>query len=241
MLHAPLSAGACRVAAALLTVSLMPAAVYGACAAGSGPATTALVELYTALACDACLEADRWLADLAPRYAPRSVVPLSFHVRDGDYTNGGRSTDQVRRRERRLSPRQRLALAYTPRVLLQGKDFPEWRGARFDRAVRQRVALPSRAHVALAILGSSDAALRVRVEATRPDAAPGSVYVTAFEQRASGPTAFAWIGPFGLGRQEMELPLLPGASPAASGVAGFVQDGRTGEVLQALILGPCVP
>jgi hypothetical protein len=35
------------------------------------------------------------------------------------------------------------------------------------------------------------------------------------------------------------VPLLPGATPANSGVAAFVQDRRTGEVLQALLRSAC--
>lgn len=241
MLHAPLSAAAPFVAALLLTVSLMPAAAHGGCAASSGAGTTALVELYTALACDACPRADRWLADLRGRYPARSVVALAFHVRNGDYTNDAGSGDEVWRRERRLLPRQRLALAYTPRVLLQGIDQPRWHTADFHRAVAQVLAKAPRAQVALAILDASATTLHVRLDAASADAKAGAVYVAAFEARAAGPTAFQWIGPFGLGRHEIELTLLPKAAPAASGVAGFVQDAGTGEVLQALILGPCPP
>lgn len=238
MLHAPLSAAAHFIAALLLTVSLMPAAAHGACAASSGPGTAALVELYTALACDACPQADRWLTDLRGRYPARSVVALAFHVRNGDYTNHTGSGDEVWRRERRLLPRQRLALAYTPRVLLQGIDYPRWHATEFDRELEQVLAKPSRAQLTLAILDGSAATLRVRVQAA---ATTGSVYVAAFEERAAGATAFQWIGPFGLGSREIELALLPKAPAAASGVAGYVQDAGTGEVLQSLMLGPCPP
>lgn len=239
MLHAPLSAGALRVGALLLTISLMPAAARGACAAASGRGTTALVELYSAVACDACRQADQWLADLGDRYPVHVVVRLAFHVRESDYTSG--APDPFRRRERRLLPRQRLALAHSPRVLLQGSDFPDWRDARFGRALEQAVAAPSRARLALGILGSGGGTLRVRVEAAVVDATPARVYVAAFEPRAAGPTAFEWVGPIGLGRQEVELALLPKGAPTASGAAAFVQDARSGEVLQALLVGPCRP
>jgi hypothetical protein len=39
--------------------------------------------------------------------------------------------------------------------------------------------------------------------------------------------------------RRFELPLVPRATPADSGVAAFVQNGRTGEVLQALMLPGC--
>jgi len=241
MLHAPLSAGAYCIAALLLTVSLSPASGTAACSAASGPGTTVLVELYTALACDACPQADRWLADVARRYSAQSLVPLAFHLRAADHTDAGRSSEDRWRRERRLLPRQRLALACTPRVILQGIDFPDWRGARFDDAVEQLAATPSRARLSLAIPGSSDTSLRVGVEAAMPDAASATIYVAAFERRAAGPTALEWMGPWAPGRQELQLALLPKAVPADSGVAGFVQDRRTGKVVQALLLGPCGP
>ena len=54
---------------------------------------------------------------------------------------------------------------------------------------------------------------------------------------------FEWLGPiaFSGGRidERRALPLLPGATPAHSGVAAFVQNRRTAEVLQALMLPAC--
>jgi hypothetical protein len=51
-----------------------------------------------------------------------------------------------------------------------------------------------------------------------------------------------WLGPFNLESRRVErrtLPLLPGATAANSGAAAFVQDRRTGEVLQAVLRGSC--
>jgi hypothetical protein len=51
-----------------------------------------------------------------------------------------------------------------------------------------------------------------------------------------------WQGPFAIAGSLVErrkLPLLPGAASANSGVAAFVQNRRTGEVLQALMRSPC--
>lgn len=53
-------------------------------------------------------------------------------------------------------------------------------------------------------------------------------------------------GPFAMqtdGRlvEERDLVLLPGAAPDTSGVAAFVQNGRTAEVLQAVLLPACSP
>ena len=53
-----------------------------------------------------------------------------------------------------------------------------------------------------------------------------------------------WIGPIEFGPalkvdEKRTLPLLPKADPKQSGVAAFVQNRSTGEVLQALMLPAC--
>ena len=53
-----------------------------------------------------------------------------------------------------------------------------------------------------------------------------------------------WVGPIGFGsdgrlRQARRLSLPPGAVAGESGVAAFVQDRATAEVLQALLLPAC--
>jgi hypothetical protein len=52
-----------------------------------------------------------------------------------------------------------------------------------------------------------------------------------------------WRGPFplhaGALSAEQLLPLLPGAMPTNSGVVAFVQNRRSAEVLQALMLPAC--
>ena len=53
-----------------------------------------------------------------------------------------------------------------------------------------------------------------------------------------------WQGPFAFGTngqasERRSLALLPKGAPERSGVVGFVQDRRTGEVLQALRLPSC--
>jgi hypothetical protein len=48
-----------------------------------------------------------------------------------------------------------------------------------------------------------------------------------------------WRGPYALGTRELELALLPKAKIDDSGVVAFVQNRRTGEVLQALSLAAC--
>lgn len=215
-----------------------------ACSARSPVHTTAFVELYTSEGCNSCPPADRWLSSVARSYPRDRVLPLALHVDYWDYI--GWKDPFTRRefsqRQRRLSHLQRTALVYTPQVLLQGADFRAWGSRDFDRGVEAINARPAAADLALAIVGGNDLAFRVRVEA-RADVPEGtSVYVAAYESgSAHAYVVLEWQGPIALGRHELDLPFLPKAKAADSGVAAFVQRRRTGEVLQALALGACAP
>ena len=107
------------------------------CKARSGAGTAALVELYTSQGCSSCPPADRWLSTLGGRFAAERVVPLSLHVDYWDYL-GWKDPYAKRRfseRQRKLSVLQRMALVYTPQVVVQGRDFRSWNTARFDAEV----------------------------------------------------------------------------------------------------------
>ena len=241
---------------ALLAFLIWPAfALALECTARSGERTAALVELYTSEGCSSCPPADRWLSSLSKTYATDRVVPLALHVDDWDYI--GWKDPYARRefsqRQRRLSQMQRLALVYTPQVVLQGSDFRRWGTSDFDLEVARINARPAGARLELEIVSRSAESLAVRVRgaSARGDAA---LFVAAYENGLQSAVhagenrgrllrhdyvALEWRGPYGLGEHEIRLPLLPKARPADSGVVAFVQDRRTAEVLQALLLGVC--
>ena len=222
------------------------------CEARSGPDTAALVELYTSEGCSSCPPADRWLSSLAGR---AGLVPLSLCV---DYRVYIGSKDNYVRRK--LLPLQRMALAYTPQVLLQGRDFRNWGTVAFDEAVKRINAQPARAHLALSAEKAGRDALEVMVQANlvKPSVR-AALYVAAYENRLStritagenrGRTplhdhvAMEWQGPLEFGgagkfAEVRRLALLPRGLVENSGVVAFVQDRGTGEVLQALMLPAC--
>lgn len=213
------------------------------CETESAPHTAALVELYTAEACSACRAAEQWLSGLAQRTPPERIVPFALHVDYGDYTGAKR---QVFSRQRKLTLRQRMALVYTPQVLLQGRDYRGWGTNAFDAAAAQINALPARARLRLQIASLGSDALHIRAVAELADAATmrdAGLYLAAYEARARSRVILEWQGPFGFTEPRLALqrtlPLLPKALPSRSGLAGFVQNRRTGEVLQALMLPAC--
>jgi hypothetical protein len=254
-----------RFALFLLLLALEGAALAASCKAESGNRTVALVELYTSEGCSSCPPADRWLSGLAARgFGAGRVVPLALHVDYWDYIGWkdpyGRREFSLR--QRKLSQLQRMALVYTPQVLIQGRDFPRWGTPAFDAAVAAINAQPARAHIVLEILGASDGVLDAQASAELADparAGDAALYLAVFENRLtsrvtagenSGRTlthdhvVLEWLGPFAFGpagkaSERRPLALLPKGAPERSGVVGFVQDRRTGEVLQALLRSAC--
>lgn len=239
-----------RIAVGLLGFMLATSAQAGQCVANSRTNTVALVELYTSDRCRSCPPADRWLSDLVKRgYVPERVVPLALHVDYGDYIGWKdlHPRGDFGSRQRKLTQLQRLALVYTPQVMLQGRDFRGWGTAAFDHAVAGINAVPARARLGLELVSMKSEAVSVRATAEILD--PGhladtALYLAAYESRPdSRHVVLEWQGPLAFSEPrltlERELPLLPRAVPGSSGVVAFVQNRRTAEVLQALMLPAC--
>src|SRR5215470_198019 len=236
-----------------------------ACSAHTGPNTTALVELYTSEGCDTCPPADHWLSSLFSRgFTPGQVVPLSLHVDYWDYIGWkdpyGRA--EFSARQRKLAAMRRPTIVYTPQVLLQGRDFRRWGGDEFGDEVMRINSRTARARIALAIRSVEPAAIKADLSAMLLDPAElksAGVYLAAYENRLASDVKAGenkgrrlehdfvvreWIGPIAFGdnlrlEQSRALPLLPGARQANLGVAAFVQNRSTSEVLQALMLPAC--
>ena len=236
-----------------------------ACSAYSGPHTTALVELYTSEGCDSCPPADHWLSSLFSRgFRPDQVVPLSLHVDYWDYIGWkdpfGKAEFSMR--QHKLAAMRRPVIVYTPQVVLQGQDFRRWASDDFTEEVSRINSRAARARIALAIRAVEPAAVRADLSAMLFDPAAqksSAVYLAAYENRLASEVKAGenrgkrlqhdfvvreWIGPIAFGEglkleESRTLPLLPGADPKNLGVAAFVQNRSTGEVLQALMLPAC--
>lgn len=253
-----------RVLLAVLLATATACVQAAACSARSGPRTTALVELYTSEGCDSCPPADRWLQSLGARgHAPERVVPLSLHVNYWDYIGWKDPYAQQRfsDRQRRLAQVLGARIVYTPQVMLQGRDFRRWYSADFDAALARINAQPARASIRLELGAGRKDTLEATVEAVLlgpQGQAEAALYLASFENKlvsrvsagenegrtlAHDYVVFEWVGPipFSGGRvaAQRALPLVPGAVRAHSGLAAFVQNRRTGEVLQALMLPAC--
>jgi len=235
------------------------------CSSYTGPHTTALVELYTSEGCDTCPPADHWLSSLFSQgFRPDQVVPLALHVDYWDYIGWKDpfAKGEFSARQRKLAAMRRPVLVYTPQVLLQGQDFRRWAGDDFAEQVARINSRAARARIALAIRAIEPGAIRAELSAMLFDASGqknAAVYLAAYENKLASEVKAGenrgkrlahdfvvreWIGPIAFGEnlkleEKRVLPLLPGADPKNVGVAAFVQNRGTSEVLQALMLPAC--
>jgi hypothetical protein len=243
-----------RIALFLAGVLAMGQVHAAKCQAESGAHTAALVELYTSEGCNSCPPADRWLSTLKAG----NVVPLSLHVDYWDYIGwkDPYAKREFSQRQRKLSQLQRMALVYTPQVLLQGRDFRQWGTPAFQKEVERINARPAAARIRLGIASVSAGLVAVEADAQILDAAHAKdavLYIAAYENKLDSTVTagenrgevlrhdyvvLEWLQAPQLSVRKA-LPLLPRAVPANSGVAAFVQNRRTGEVLQALMRSAC--
>ncbi|MDB5814568.1 MAG: hypothetical protein JWM03_1838 [Rhodocyclales bacterium] len=218
----------------------------------------ALVELYSSEGCSSCPPADKWLATLAhSKLVPSQVVPLALHVPYWDYI-GWRdrfALSQFEQRQREAVRQGRSSAVYTPQVLLNGRDFRDWDGG-LDRALAKIAQQPAKAVLTLdarTIDGKTQASLSGHAPA-------GALVVLArYESGLSsevkaGENSGVRLTHDNVVRDWIELGHVPAdgsldfshtlqrradIQSARSGLAAFVQDAKSGEILQAVMLPQC--
>ena len=246
----------------------VPPAQGATCTAKSGPQSMPLVELYTSEGCSSCPPADRWLAATFSKTAPRSSgIALAFHV---DYWDklGWKdrfATPAFTQRQYDSMRASGARFVYTPQVVVQGKDFPQWHAGSAIAALTAASAKPARAEIALAAErepGSILVKATARIPATA-DRKGASLYVAltddglASDVKAGENSGVRLVhdsvvrvfrpGPSpdanGEIRWDVKLPV-PAEGGSASTVVAFVQNPGVGDVLQALALplaNECAP
>jgi hypothetical protein len=250
-----------KLSAALLLACFGPAALVPAtaapgCVARSGEHRAVLLELYTSEGCDSCPPADHRLSQWKTQAGLAGhLVPLAFHV---DYWDRLGWTDrfaspQYTQRQYAMAGLARSRSVYTPQFLRNGRD---WRsgGGPLDGAAE----LPAGAAIALELDAARGGQLEVSgtVIATKPGS---EVWLALYEnnlesqvragenrgktlrhdyvvRRLIGPLAPGEAGRLSL-RQQIALDA--GWKRADLGVAAFVQDKASGEILQALQRHSC--
>jgi hypothetical protein len=231
-----------------------PAGAFAAsCSAESPQHTVALVELYTSEGCSDCPAADQWLRSLRPG---GSLVPVAFHVDYWDYIGWkdpfARAVFSARQRE--LGTLSGRKFVYTPQVMLSGRDYRRWNSAAFAADVKAVNSATARASISVAMTTGADARIAARATARlqRPGAAMLHLALTesglanavnAGENRGvvlhHDHVAREWAGPVAVTQQAAAESALSAVRRGPGGAVAFVQDPRSGEVLQAVFLPYC--
>ena len=244
-------------AVALALLALQSSAALAAeCVAESRAHRVPLLELYTSEGCDSCPPADRWVSELRGRGLDTSrVVVLAFHV---DYWDRLGWSDRFA--QRRFSERQRLLnnrngarVVYTPQLVLNGKDYRRGGDDAFAKHVADIARVDPKAAIRLQLKPAED---RLEIGGTwsgkhAPDA---QGWLVLYENRLATEVAAGEnrnkrlhhdfvvrdiAGPFPGGALAHVFNLDSRWKRADLGVAAFVQDARSGDVLQAVALGVC--
>ena len=249
------------IATAIATCCVMPASyAANSCAVKSGPATAALVELYTSEGCSSCPPADRQLNRL-PRTLDRGavVVPLALHVTYWDRIGWKDVFAQkgFDARQAQLLASARHKFAYTPQFFVNGRELRDW-SDNLPAAVRRTNAILAPLTITLKTSATDAGALLLEAAVSAPgQRTAGDLYVALSESALvskvlSGEnqgatlrhdaTARLWLGPFALTggsahmRQQVALPA--GWQRERLQAVAFVQapDAR---ILQAVITAQC--
>jgi hypothetical protein len=236
------------------------------CSARTSNHTVALLELFTSEGCSSCPPAEHWLSSLGgSRPTIGKVVPLSLHVDYWDYIGWRDPFAQpgFGVRQRRMAQQSGASAVYTPQFFIQGRSYrPPSSLSAFNADLDTIYSREPRADLALTLGSANAGKLPVKVTAGVREGyehEPMQLVVVLYENALSsrvtaGENAGAtlrhdfvvreWIGPRLLpptGHIEETVALaLPSDSLAGDfGVAAFVQQARSQEVLQALSRQVC--
>jgi hypothetical protein len=251
-----------RINAILAAALLSPTLSWAACDVKSGPKTTALVELYTSEGCSSCPPADKRLSQFPSHdYGFEQVVPISLHVDYWDDLGWKEPFAQPQFSERQswLVHANGHKTVFTPHFFVSGTEVRDWRGD-LGNELKRITSAPARASVRIHAEPTDSGALSVEASATAPGSAGSSVLfvaltedhlvssVSAGENRgvtlSHDHVVRQWIGPIALNNGHVDfkqvVTLRADWKRARLGVAGFVQDPRTGQVLQAVGAASCL-
>lgn len=248
---------------ALFSMLLMATQSHAACTSSSGEKRVSLLELYTSEGCSSCPPADKWLSQLSENgFETSQVVPLAFHVDYWDYIGWKDpfAKAEFSDRQRRAAQLQGSNTVYTPQFMLNGADFRSWfRGSRLKQQVQKTHQEPAELQIHLNIHDNHQLTVDTTIQQrSAHDTKNHLLFIAIYEnglktavragenkgrQLAHDYVVREWHGPFRLDQlgQGHQKTMIIGAKWRSkdAGVATFVQNANTGEILQAASLKIC--
>jgi hypothetical protein len=177
--------------AGVLAITSTPA-FPASCSTRSGATRATLIELYTSEGCSSCPPADRWLSGFADQTVrqPSPVIPLAFHVDYWDslgWRDRFASASFTARQYERVSS-NRGSFAYTPQILVDGRDSNAWRQARAPGEIGSSAISTPGANLILQVNTRRDGKISVDLETKLlegGDVGHAVVYLALFENGLS--------------------------------------------------------
>lgn len=238
---------ALTIAPVLLATTLPTWAAGPRCEVQSGPQRTPVIELFTSEGCSSCPPADQWLS----AYKGTAVVAQAFHVGYWDYIGwvDRFATSANTERQRALANANHLSSIYTPQLVRNGRDWPQWRTMRPPQG-GQVVTEPARAAITLQ---QADGVDQFSARVTPAEGvAQWSAYWTVTEHGHNSRVKagenrgeflqhdfvvrqYTPVGRY-QGAQTLGFVAIPASAAHPRQINLVVQDPRTGEPLQAVSL-----
>ena len=250
----------------ILSITMLSPALGTECTAKSGERRVALLELYTSEGCSSCPPADEWVSKLPSKgLSSDRIVPLAFHV---DYWNylGWRdmfSQGKFTERQRQTVQINRAGFVYTPQLVLNGRDYR--RGLLWDSTSEKIKEINQQKPLAdISLTLSMPAAGRLHVSGEMMvsgalERQNAQAYLALYENNLSNAVKAGensghtlhhdfvvreLVGPIAIDAQgnaqfHQIFNFKAGWKLQDSGVVAFVQNNRSGDVLQALALATC--
>ena len=230
------------------------------CSAKSGAQTIPLLELYTSEGCSSCPPADKWLSNL--KLDANKVVPLAFHVDYWDYIGWKDkfSKAEYSDRQRKTAAFGGAGFVYTPQFTFNGRDFRGWDGSRLNQSVESSLKQSARANLSLdaAKQVNGEILLKATAQAVKPvDIKNADIFIALYENKLVSQVNAGenngrelkhdyvvrdLLGAYQLSNKNefsKNITLPQEWKNRNAGAVIFVQDSRSGEILQSLQLPFC--
>lgn len=240
-------------------------AAAAACTSDSPAHTVALVELYTSEGCSSCPPADAWLSKLVPQFAANQFVALALHVDYWDYIGWKDPYAQAHftERQRKLGRLSRSTTIYTPEVFVGMRELRGWHNTKtFERRLQEINQQTARVDIRLSVEAAGKGEIRIKADFRIAKAMRGSdlqsvivlyedqlfSHVRRGENRGVSlhhdHVVRYWSSQKLTNVDESQLvgktiKLHPEWNTSKIGVAAFVEDSQSGEILQVLALPKC--
>jgi hypothetical protein len=242
-------------------VIIIPAlSIAAECSSKSGNQVVPLIELYTSEGCSSCPPADKWLSSL--KGEKNKVTPIAFHVDYWDYIGWKDrfAKSEFTKRQRKIADISSASYVYTPQIIYNGRDFKGWDDGRLISALQKDQKLVANVNLMLDAVADSNGNITLNASAKATNIELSSkveVFVALYENNLmsqvkagenSGNTLkhdFVVRNLFGgfqinnLNQFQKNFTLSEDWKNKDAGAVMFVQDSRTGEVLQSLQLKFC--